>query len=78
MPKATTGCANQKPGRAARLICLVKDINFIDVNRLDSSKQSHLSYAMLYTVFISIYISPYINSIFRNSIPFSPVFILSL
>jgi len=40
--KATTGCANQKPGRAARLICLVKDINFKYVNRLNSYKHSHL------------------------------------
>jgi len=43
--------ANQKPGRAARLICFVKDINFIDVNRLDCCKQSHLRYALLATVF---------------------------
>ena len=27
----TTGYTNQKPGRAARLFCLVKDINFINV-----------------------------------------------
>jgi len=47
VPEATTGCANQKPGRAARLICLVKDINFIDVNRQTTYKHSHLRYALL-------------------------------
>jgi len=41
--------ANQKPGKAARLICLVKDINFIDVNRQTTYKHSHLRYAMLAT-----------------------------
>ena len=51
VPKATTGCANQKLGKAARLICLVKDINFMNVKRLNSYKQSHLSYAMLCNVF---------------------------
>jgi len=46
--------ANQKPGRAARLICLVKDINFIDANRQTTYKHSHLSYALLATGFYSI------------------------
>jgi len=39
--------ANQKPGRAASLIFLVKDINFIDVNRQTTYKHSHLRYALL-------------------------------
>jgi len=43
----TTGYTNQKPGRAARLFCLVKDINFIDVNRQTTNKHSHLRYALL-------------------------------
>ena len=56
VPEATTGCANQKPGKAARFFCLVKDINFIDANRLDSCKRSHLSYAMLPTDVFRVFI----------------------
>jgi len=58
--------ANQKPGKAARLICLAKDINFIDVNRLESCKRSHLSYAMLAIVLLLDYCSNSLIIVFQG------------